>query len=66
MLKCVSKTFSRSFTGYVMDHGIQFILFQTFDKSEVESLCKEFSISYPNIYVEEMFCSHCISKFRLS
>lgn len=69
MLKRRSKTCSRSFTGYIIDsYGNQVKLFQTFDSSEVDSLCKEYTLKLPystRIYVEELFVLHYISTFKL-
>ena len=67
LVKC-SKTYSGSFTGYIMEYGIQLILFRTCDRDKVDSLCKEFSTTlkpHQKIYVEEVFCCHTISKFKL-
>lgn len=67
-LKNVSTTYSLSFTGYIVQYGIQSVLFRTFDREKVIPLCKEFAASLPSnekIYVEEMRCCHKINRFKL-
>lgn len=65
MLNRIVKTYSIVFTGYVISHGIQVVLFSTTDRNQVESLCKEYVPSYPKIYIDEVFCMHSINVFKL-
>lgn len=64
MLKSCVKTYSGVYTGYIVRHGIQEILFTCQSSSEADKLCKEFSATYSGIYVEQVFTAHTTYRYR--
>ena len=67
-LRKVTSSYSRVFTGYIIDNlGNQVVLFTTYDKSEVEDLCKSYVVGLKpqqKIYVDCLFALHSISVFK--